>query len=198
MKRDLGGGADEPMRAELAEARPVPLKRRPRTPSNLHLRAVTILTRPALTGACDEREKSWEDEGAMAGTGERPTLHPAFDMEEYARESDERIRSAGPSSGAVSTAEVLVEASDEIGDEEQEQVYWACVGGGDRVPLLVQPLDQLLVVPRSPVESFVLSYLDGRRSVADVIEASGLPTLVGLIAVHDLLERGLITLQDAR
>lgn len=138
----------------------------------------------------------------MGNDADRPTVFPAFDMEEYARESDQRIRAARPvqdSSGSVSRVqarEELVETSTDVEDADAEQVYWACLGGPDHVPVLVRPHDEMLTVRRSGAESFVVSYVDGRRTVAAVIEASGLPVLAALDALQELLERGVIALRD--
>jgi hypothetical protein len=126
-------------------------------------------------------------------TADRPTLAPGFDMEAYARESDERIRSADAASGIVEAAtEALVQVNELVDDADAEEIYWAFLGGPDRVPLLAQPLDELLALPRRGADGFVVSYVDGRRTVRAVVEASGLPKLVALVALCELLERGVL------
>jgi hypothetical protein len=143
----------------------------------------------------DAPERPWENRSAMAAEDDRPTLYPAFDVETYARESDKRIRSAAAASNAdAALGEGLVEASD-ASDDDAEQIYWACLGGRDRVPVLTRPLDELLSVPRTAAEGLVLSFLDGRRTIAAVIEASGLPTPVALLGLYDLLDRDVIALR---
>jgi len=126
-------------------------------------------------------------------TPDRPTLSPSFDMEAYARESDERIRSAGAASGVVEAAtDGLVEVSEHVDDAEAEEVYWACLGSPDRVPVLATPLDELLALPRRGVEGLVVSYVDGKRTMREVIDACGLPHLVALVGLCELLETGVL------
>jgi hypothetical protein len=185
---------------------------KPRDPQGIPGRRVAVgqvraLTRtPRQQRTClarlrhDERVSPWENVGeAMPSSEERPTLHPKFDMEEYARESDQRVRSADPASGIQpAEREAVVEASEDVDDEDAERIYWACLGDAARVPVLVQRHDELVTHPRTALESFVISYVDGQRTIAEVIEASGLPSLAGLTALYDLLGRELIALRDPR
>jgi hypothetical protein len=147
----------------------------------------------ARDGWDDRSSATWNDRVNGMPNPDRPTLAPTFDMEAYARESDERIRSAGAQSGIVpAAADAFVEASELVDDAEAAEVYWACLGGGDRVLVLAQPLNELLALPRRGIDGFVVSYVDGQRTARELVEASGLPTLVALVGLCELLERGVV------
>jgi hypothetical protein len=130
--------------------------------------------------------------------GDRATIHPSFDVEEYARESDARVLAEDAAKGSISQVvarEALVHARADVGDEELEEVYWACLGGPDHVPVLARPRDELLTLPRTSAAGFVISYIDGLRTIAAVIAASQLPELAALDALYELVERGAVELR---
>ena len=147
-----------------------------------------------MTNATEDGTLAW----TMAAGADRPTLHPGFDMEQYARESDRRMRTADSPSGLQRVDEdtMHVEAREDVDDEDTAHVYWACLGGAGSIPALVRPIGDLVGMPRAPAEGLVMSYLDGKRTVGQVIEASGLPTLVALSVLHGLLERGVISVRE--
>jgi hypothetical protein len=124
-------------------------------------------------------------------------------MEEYARESDQGLRIAdeeptrprGMEHSAVhDVAPPLLEVTELLSDEEAANVYWARIGDGAQVPGLARPIEELLSEPRAAGDALVLSAVDGWSSVADIVDTCGLPPLVALQVVCDLLERGLIEL----
>ena len=130
----------------------------------------------------------------------RATLYPTFDMEQYARDSDESIRNADAAPLSAMTAEPhggpSLEVNEEVSDQEAAQVYWARLGASDQVVVLTQPLEELMQAPRAPMDGFILWRVDGRRTVGAVVELSELPVVEALLALCDLLERGVIALRS--
>jgi hypothetical protein len=143
---------------------------------------------------------------APEGKGRRstmPTPLPTFDMEQYARESDQGLRIAEeaptrPRGGEISCvvdAAPAVEVEESMSDDDAELVYWARIGDDARVPVLARSLESLLGDSHSPVDHAILWAIDGGSSVREVVAASGLPTLTALQALCDLLDRGIIAFQ---
>jgi hypothetical protein len=133
-----------------------------------------------------------------------PTPLPSFDMEQYARESEEDLRIAeeaptrprgGEHSALIETAPV-VQIEDSLSDDEAQQVFWARIGDDAQVLVLVRPLEELLAEPRAAGDAHVLSAIDGHAptaTVRSIVDGCGLPALAALQALCDLLESGAIT-----
>jgi hypothetical protein len=132
-----------------------------------------------------------------------PTPLPTFDMEQYARESDQGLRIAEeaptrPRGGEISCvvdAAPAVEIEESVSDDDAELVYWARIGEGGRVPVLARSLESLLGASHAPVDHAVLWAIDGTSTVREVVAASGLPAVIVLQALCDLLDRGIIAFQ---
>jgi len=124
---------------------------------------------------------------------DRPTLSPGFDVEQFARESDEKIRRAN---AVAAPAEApRVESDDRLSDEDLEEVYRARIGDEGQRVVCVRTPEELLHVARGSVEGFVLSRVDGRRSVGALLGACELPRLDALSALCELLDAGIVELR---
>jgi hypothetical protein len=130
-----------------------------------------------------------------------PTPLPAFDMEQYARESDQTLRIADETptcrpraghSGVVDVAPPSIEVDESLSDDDAELVYWARIGDDSRVPYLARSLEALLGEMRASSDGPVLWAIDGASNVREVVAASGLPRLVALQTLCDLLDRGIV------
>jgi hypothetical protein len=123
----------------------------------------------------------------------RPTVHPPFDVEKYAKESENKLRNAEAAARARDDAPV-VDAIEEMSDADAEEIYRARLGGEDQVLLLARTSQELLRIPRRPDEGFVIALVDGERTVADVVRACELPRVATLLAICDLLDAGIVSL----
>jgi hypothetical protein len=129
-----------------------------------------------------------------------PTPLPSFDMERYARESDDdmRIAEEAPTRPRGSERSLLIETAptveveDSLSDEEAELVFWARIGDDTQVPVLLRPIKDLLAQPRAVGDALVLSAIDGHSTVRSIIGSCGLPALAALQALCDLLESGVM------
>jgi hypothetical protein len=132
-----------------------------------------------------------------AAPDERPTLIPSFDVPKLARDSDRWDHAPQSESGerpalAIDAAEggsVYARAAD---------VYWSQLGGPDAVPVLLVPLRDVRPDQRGRCEGFLLCRIDGKSTVAEIIEQSGLPELTALSLACDLLSSGIIAVFAAR
>jgi hypothetical protein len=133
-----------------------------------------------------------------------PTPIPSFNMEQFARQSDKDMRIAeeeptrprGMESDVhdVALAAPALEIDEAVTDEETEEVCWARIGEKTQVPVLSRPIDELLWEERAPGEAMVLSSVDGRSNVRTIVETCGLPPLVALQLLCELLDSGVLRL----
>ncbi|HEX8794420.1 MAG TPA: hypothetical protein VF765_25925 [Polyangiaceae bacterium] len=121
---------------------------------------------------------------------DRPTLAPGFDMEQYARESDARLRAQPAHDGAPE-----VQAAENLDDADAEQIYRARIGDMRQVVVLARKPEDLLHLRHGVADGFVLSAVDGRRSVEDLLRDCGLPPLAALSTLFELLETGVLALR---
>jgi hypothetical protein len=130
-----------------------------------------------------------------------PTPFPSFDMEQYARDSEQTLRIGdeaptkprGEHSTLIETAPV-VQVEESMSDDEAQQVFWARIGDERQVPVLVRPLEEILWEPRAAGDALVLTAIDGQTTVRSILDGCGLPVVVALQALCDLLESGAIAL----
>ena len=129
-----------------------------------------------------------------------PTPLPSFDMEQYARESEEDLRIAEEAptrprgserSLTVETAPT-VEVEDALSDEEAQLVLWARIGDDAQVPVLARSIGDVLAEPRGPGDALVLWAIDGHATVRSIVDSCGLPVLAALQTICDLLESRVI------
>ncbi len=129
-------------------------------------------------------------------SGVRTTVPPKFDMEQYARESDERIRSAdAPADSPTSEGSPSIVAREELSDADAESVYGARIGDPGQVVVCTRSAEELLRMARNAGEGFVLALVDGKRTVGEILRACELPRLAALAALCDLLESGIVAVK---
>ena len=121
---------------------------------------------------------------------DRPTPAAAFDMEQYARESDARMRAATADDGGPE-----LQTAEDPSDRDSEQIYRARIGDGGQVVVLACSPEQVLHLHHGVVDGFVLSLVDGRRSVDDLLRACELPPLTALSTLFELIETGVLKLR---
>lgn len=127
----------------------------------------------------------------MTKRNERTTLAPGFDMEQYARESDERLRAASDADGGPD-----VDTLDSLSEGDAEQIYRARIGDGRQVVLFARPPEEILHLPHAVADAFVLSLVDGRRTVDELLRECELPAPAALATLFELIETGVLKLQD--
>jgi hypothetical protein len=128
----------------------------------------------------------------IEGIDTRPTAPPPFDPAQYARESEQKLQIADAI--ARDDAPVL-DAVEEMSDEDAEEVYRARLGGDEQVVALTRGARELLRTPRRPDEGFVLALVDGQRNVGEVIRLFELPRVAAMLALCDLLDAGILALR---
>lgn len=129
---------------------------------------------------------------AEESSADRPTLVPTFDVPQLAKDSDRWTRDSGVRPAVRADASALdgsvhVRAAD---------VYWSRLGGRRAVPILLLPLEQVPPEQRARCEGFLLCRVDGKTTLADIIESSGLPELTALCLACDLFDACVIALTE--
>jgi hypothetical protein len=152
---------------------------------------------------------------------ERPTVVPAFDPEAFARDSEVRERVApvvegeptidqarrlhleGEHEQALFLLTGLLELAPlhpEAGKlaavcrDALELQCLSAIGSEAAVLVVGVSADELKTFTLDNVSGFILSLLDGSTDVGTVLDISGLPRLVALRHLRNLLERGLLAL----
>jgi hypothetical protein len=124
-----------------------------------------------------------------------PTLPPAFDVAQFAKDSDQRI---GVAAEVAPDPEPVI-ALDESGirlltrpemraaltDDE-----WA--GAMTGMPVVVMPLERLKCLPLDHRAGFLLSLMDGAMDLDTMVEIAGIPRGEVLRLVRDLFESGVV------
>lgn len=157
-----------------------------------------------------------DDEGA-----ERPTLVPEFDVNEFARASDSKIRA--PDSGprrTVSRIRALIQQGSyeealQVADamlaivplhKEARALAAECTAAMEIAFLRklgpISACPALAISPRDlkekeldNVSAFLLSQLDGRTSIETLLDVCGLPRWIALRLLCDLEARGVIAIE---
>jgi hypothetical protein len=118
----------------------------------------------------------------------RPTVPPPFDPEEFARESESKMRMAKPAPEPnVMDSQVRLATS-----ASTEQKYWRALGDPERVPLIKMRPNELRSLPLDPMAGFILSQIDGVSTVEMILDVSGMPKEKTLSILCDLVKRGVI------
>jgi hypothetical protein len=133
----------------------------------------------------------------MHDRSERPTTPPAFDVAQYAKESEARIRTAQPTTRDESSAAAELPQSETrlatrpSMDATSTDESWARSMVGS--PIVVMAGDQLRRLPLDHRAGFLLSLMDGTIDLDTVIEVSAMPKTDALRVVRDLYDAGVIT-----
>jgi hypothetical protein len=137
------------------------------------------------------------DHGASRALLESSTVPPPFDPEEYARESDSRIRIETTPSSSRSTAPPPTGTMPEYAPRETSGTMQALGSvSTDAVPVLAVAREDLEWFDVAPYHRALLRYVDGRETIAVICARSCFKVDEALAAFHQLVRDGLITLQQ--
>jgi hypothetical protein len=133
---------------------------------------------------------------------DRPTVPPAFDVEQYAKDSDARLAKAArvapdldageqaprdaPPSGTRLLARPKTDPA--LGDEA-----WAGAAVGALV--VVMPPDKLKLLPLDHRAGFLMSMMDGVTDLETLLEISPMPRAETLRVVRELVDSGIVDLR---
>jgi hypothetical protein len=137
--------------------------------------------------------------------GERPTIPPAFDLAEFARKSEARLRAGGKLGSDVE--ESMVRRASEFREETEEtrpgtmpsmqavrdDEAWARSRRG--VPALAIPASQVRQLPLDNKAGFLLSLMDGATDLNTLVEVSAMDRDEVLRILRDLHDSGVVSFQ---
>jgi hypothetical protein len=149
----------------------------------------------------------------------RPTVVPAFDPADFARDSERKQRAAsvvresaidearrlhtsGDHEGALFLVTQLLEATPVHAEATQlaascrvalEREYLAALGSGAAILIAAISTEELKNFALDSTSGFLFSLIDGALRVDDILDVAGLPRLLALRHLCKLLERGIVT-----
>jgi hypothetical protein len=126
---------------------------------------------------------------------DRPTIPPSFDVEQYAKDSDERIvrarRVASDADGGDQTppsgARLLARPKSDAALSDE---VWATAAIGALV-VVISPA-KVRLLPLDHRAGFLLSLMDGKTDLETLLEISPIPRGEALRVVRDLFESGIV------
>lgn len=181
----------------------------------LHV-AIAALRREADAGVVSSAPE------APPSSDERPTDVPPFDVDEYASDSEARLRtvplsesdvtlermrdafSRGQLEEALSIAQSLLDAAPLHAEarsiasrcaEELLRTYETELGPTAATPVLAITAGELSAFSLDEPSSALLHHIDGTASIAAVLQRAGLPRLVALRSLTGLCRRGIVSLR---
>jgi hypothetical protein len=156
-----------------------------------------------------------------ADCDERTTVVPDFDPEAFARDSEIKQRAASPAGGEATIDQARRLHLD--GDHEQalllvtrllelvplhpeatklstdcrealEREYLSSVGSASAILVVAVSTDELRTLALDHVSGFLLSLMDGATDTETILDISGLPRLLALRHLRNLLDRGVVVI----
>ncbi|HEY3818717.1 MAG TPA: hypothetical protein VGL81_16215 [Polyangiaceae bacterium] len=133
----------------------------------------------------------------MSPKSDRPTMPPAFDVEQFAKESDRRIAVgkqasedlAPDSSRDTTTSHIRLLTRPEIRAAMTDE-SWARTMTG--VPVVVMGVEDLKRLPLDHRAGFLLSMMDGATDLETLAEIAGMPRDEVVHLLRDLVESGVV------
>jgi hypothetical protein len=133
--------------------------------------------------------------------GDRPTVPPTFDVEKYAKDSDQRLATAArardveelpPDSGArnTPTSEVRLATRPTMRAGQTNEAWARAMKG---VPVLAMSQTQIKRLPLDHRAGFLIAQMDGAVDLEMLLAIAGMPTDEALRLIRDLYESGIIT-----
>ncbi len=137
----------------------------------------------------------------MARRSDRPTMAPSFDVAQYAKESEARVRTkaqalAPPDPAVATNAEGRRPTRPGTGGVAVPDETWA--RGIIGAPIVTMVPDQLKRLPLDNRAGFLLSLMDGAIDLDTVVELSAMPRAEALRAVRGLVDAGVVEFRSAR
>lgn len=128
-----------------------------------------------------------DDDGTGSEPPERPTVVPEFDVESFARESDEasEIRRRPPSFRNVELPAA----------EPSSALIRRVLGPPESIPVLALSMDETLAKVPCPKSAFVVGFVDGLLPLDVLVEAIGMLPAEVIEIVRVLVDRGLVQLR---
>jgi hypothetical protein len=120
---------------------------------------------------------------------ERPTTPPSFDVVQFAKDSDARLRSAAPAPHGLPSSETRLITRPQMGAAITDEAWARGIVG---VPKVVMAPDQLRRLPLDHHAGFLLSLMDGTIDLESIIEVSGMPRAEALRFVRDVYDAGIV------
>jgi len=199
----------------LASTLPPPATERPK--GTRRQRAVTHRDQPAgRPKRATSRPKTARDQRTpaepraleLAPISERPATPAATSTGQDQARSELKDRYAiGDFSGALAVAETILRANPDDLEAERYaqscrdvllQMYSERVGSLEKVPSVAIPSDQIRWLSLDHRSGFMLSLMDGKSTLEEILDISGMPRLDALRIVHTLLEQRVISVDDRR
>jgi DNA-nicking Smr family endonuclease len=115
---------------------------------------------------------------------ERPTVAPPFDPQEYARESESRLRAALESKTVRRAAPSASPAASPSPSPRR-----------DAVPILAVPLAELTTRALDHRRGFMVSLVDGTSTVETLLDLSGMPEREAMELLGELLAQGVLAIR---
>jgi hypothetical protein len=137
----------------------------------------------------------------MGVPSDRPTLHPSFDVEQYARDSDSRVAASAeraelpalpdPEEPRLETpqSEVRLATRPSLAAAVTDEA-WA--GATEGVPVVVMAPDLLRRLPLDHRAGYLLSLMDGMTDLETLVTIGPLPREEALRIVRELCECGVV------
>jgi hypothetical protein len=124
-----------------------------------------------------------------------PTLPPAFDVAQFAKDSDQRIGVAKEVPPDPEPVAALDESGIRLVTRPEMRAAltdddWARAMTG--MPVVVMPLERLKRLPLDHRAGFLLSLMDGAMDLDTMVEIAGIPRGEVLRLVRDLFESGVV------
>jgi hypothetical protein len=137
----------------------------------------------------------------MPEKSERPTTPPSFDVERYAKESDERLLQAMPATASEVPQSAVHSHTPTPASEERlasrpdvapvmSDESWAGIVSG--CPVVVLGAEALKRLPLDNRAGFVISLMDGNVDLDTLVDISGMTRAYVLRFVRDLFESGVV------
>ena len=138
------------------------------------------------------------DDPTDSGVVEHPTIKPAFDLTEYAKDNAVPIRDRAMTlcddelTEQARLASVLMDSSPPPDPNGREAIR-ARLAPLSRVPVLTKSLAELGGSIDDPRTAYVLGFVDGVLPLETIIDVTGLPELETLQILDRLVAQGAIT-----
>ena len=152
-----------------------------------------------------EKIRSFETEEAAPEAHSRATLPPYDPNDPLDRIHDRFV--VGDYSGALVLAEGVLEEQPDNSEAQRyavscrdmlRQMYLSRIGSGRHVPRLIMGPEQLRWLTLDHRAGFLLSCVDGRSSIDEILDVSGMPGLDALRLLYELVQEGVIEVDERR
>src|SRR5580704_6456350 len=128
----------------------------------------------------------------MVRRSELPTVPPPFNVDRYARDSDDKVAIVAPTVPdelRVAESETRLVTRRPQADAATDEAWARAVAGS---MLTATPLDELKGMPLDHRAAYLLSWMDGTVDLDTLVEVSTMPRAEVLRIVRDLYESGIV------